>query len=108
MRDTFNAKEKKHMVDVRQLWQNARLVMIVSWFVCLISAGWLFWKFGSNGTRCLGILMTGIRQAGACLLVVLIFLPSGISSTSPAYGPGFIPSSLRETWTGCSIRRQIS
>lgn len=73
VRDTFNAKEKKHMVDVRQLWQNARLVMIVSWFVCLISAGWLFWKFGSNGTRCLGILMTGIRQAGACLLVVLIF-----------------------------------
>ena len=69
-RPTFNAKEQKHMVDVRTLWLNARTCMIVCWIGCIISLLFIFWLWRRDA---FSVLLQGFLQALAVLLVVLAF-----------------------------------
>lgn len=68
--ETFNAKEKKHMVDVRTLWLRARLVMIISWVAAILSALVVLVREKEKG---FALLYAGFKQAMFCLLILFGF-----------------------------------
>lgn len=67
---TFNTKEKRHMKDVRLLWQRARAVMIVSWILAAAAAILLVLR---NGLQGLSLLARGLLSGLVCFAVVLVF-----------------------------------
>ena len=69
--ETFNEKEKAHMVDVKRLWQNTNLVM----WICLGAAALLgVYFFVTAREHWLSWLARGIVQAWLALAVVLAVL----------------------------------
>lgn len=67
---TFNAKEIRHMKDVRTLWQNARRVMIFCWLMVLFCAGILLAKRRLAG---LNDLVQGLLDGLLFFAIVLVF-----------------------------------
>lgn len=68
--ETFNAKEKKHMVDVRALWQNAKKVMTICWICAAVCFGCLLYK---DGFQAFGELFSGLKRALAVFAFFLAF-----------------------------------
>ena len=68
--ETFNTREKRHMKDVRTLWQRARLVMILSWILAVLAAVIILVREGLDGV---GLLARGLMEGLACFAVVLVF-----------------------------------
>lgn len=66
----FNEKEQSHMVDVRNLWLNARTVMYVSAAIAVLCAVILFWKAGWDAPA---MMARGFFEALVCFAVVIVF-----------------------------------
>ncbi len=68
--NTFNEREKSHMVDVKALYQNAIGVGKAS-FVCLLVI--LFYLAITQKKKTVAYLTKGILQASVCLILVFVF-----------------------------------
>lgn len=69
-KETFNEREKEHMVDVKQLYQNAIRVGIIS-FIGLLAI--LFYMIKTQQKKSLSYLTKGLLQAGICLILLFVF-----------------------------------
>lgn len=73
--EVFDAKEKRHMVDVKNLYQNTKNVGIV-----LFISGLILFLFIARSKNGLAFLSKGIIRASICFLIFLAFLGMWIAT----------------------------
>lgn len=71
VQETFNEKEKSHMVDVKALWQNAEKTAWICVGLMILCALLLFWKAKRHA---LSFLASGILICYAAFAFILAFL----------------------------------
>lgn len=68
---TYNEKEKKHMEDVKSLYQNAKRFCYLALILAFISAVLLWIKYKKTAFY---YMARGMEQAGLCFLILLSFI----------------------------------